>query len=132
MFRAAEDFLLKRLLQYGDDSDFIEYGINRIVSDPTGVCLSELTAEVGYSRRHFIKKFKHGVGLAPKAYMRVMRFQKAVNEIEAGDFDWAEIALESGYYDQSHFINDFRNFSGFTPSDYLARKNGSVNYVPVA
>jgi AraC-like DNA-binding protein len=44
---------------------------------------------------------------------------------------WSEIALESGYYDQAHFIHDFKFFSGFTPNEYLKRKADTLNYVPV-
>ncbi len=131
-FEVAEQFLLSLLHKSHVDTGFVEYGVSKIIADPSGLSLDTLSNEIGYSRRHFIKKFKAGVGLSPKPYMRVLRFQKAIEEIETGEIDWAGIALDCGYYDQSHFINDFRTFSGFTPSDYLARKNGNINYVPVA
>jgi AraC-like DNA-binding protein len=46
--------------------------------------------------------------------------------------NWAGLAVDCGYYDQAHFIDDFKNFSGFTPLSYLSRKNEELNYVPVA
>jgi AraC-like DNA-binding protein len=61
-----------------------------------------------------------------------MRFQKVVNEIETTvDLDWAAIAQNCGFYDQSHFINDFKIFSGFTPEAYASQKSDVLNYVPV-
>jgi AraC-like DNA-binding protein len=45
--------------------------------------------------------------------------------------DWAQVALDCGYYDQSHFIHDFREFSGLSPSVYLARATNHQNHVPV-
>ena len=131
-FFAAEQFLEALLTHASPGSKFVEYGVSKIISNPTGLSLQRLSEEVGYSRRHFINKFKSGVGLSPKRYMRILRFQRSIQEIEAEDFDWADIALECGYYDQSHFINDFRRFSGFSPSEYYEKKNGNLNYVPVA
>jgi len=61
-----------------------------------------------------------------------MRFQKAILEIESRDsVHWSSIALESGFYDQAHFINDFKTFSGFTPNEYLKKKSELLNYIPV-
>ena len=61
-----------------------------------------------------------------------MRFQKAVQVIErAADLDWREIALTCGFYDQSHFINDFKHFSGFTPDEYAKIHTNYQNYIPV-
>ncbi|MDH3493382.1 MAG: AraC family transcriptional regulator [Acidobacteriota bacterium] len=131
-FSLAEDFLLKLLGPRFEPRPFVEYGVSRIIGDPTLTRLTELAGEVGYSKKHFINVFKKDVGVSPKSYLRIMRFQKAVTEIEDRDLDWASIALDCGYYDQAHFINDFKSFSGFTPVDYSRRKNGALNYVPVS
>ncbi len=131
-FAAVEEFLLGLLGPKYIPRPFVEYGVSRIVSEPTQIRLTQLTEEIGYSKKHFINTFKHDVGVSPKAYMRIMRFQKAVAEIETRDIEWSDIALDCGYYDQAHFINDFRSFSGFTPVEYERRKNGNLNYVPVA
>jgi len=131
-FTIVEEFLRKLLAPRFVPRPFVEYGVKRIVNDPTQTRLTKLSEEVGYSKKHFINKFKQDVGVSPKAYLRIMRFQKAISEIELRDLDWTDIALECGYYDQAHFINDFRSFSGFTPVEYSRRKNGNLNYVPVA
>jgi len=72
------------------------------------------------------------VGVSPKQYLRIMRFQKAIEAIENNaTVRWSKIALESRYYDQAHFIHDFKLFSGFTPNEYMKRKTAMLNYVPV-
>jgi len=76
--------------------------------------------------------FKSNVGLTPKAFSKITRFQKTIREIEASKkISWSGIAFDTGYYDQAHFINDFKNFSGFTPRQYLLLKNDQLNYVPI-
>ena len=76
--------------------------------------------------------FKFHVGMTPKGFLRVIRFQKAIEEISnRTSVDWTSIAHESGYYDQAHFINDFKAFSGYTPSEYAQKQFEYLNYIPV-
>ncbi|HET6821910.1 MAG TPA: AraC family transcriptional regulator, partial [Anaerolineales bacterium] len=76
--------------------------------------------------------FRQQVGVTPKQYLKIMRFQKAICTIECSHpIRWSEIALQSGYYDQAHFTHDFKSFSGFTPGEYLNRKTDTLNYIPV-
>ena len=71
--------------------------------------------------------------MAPKLYARVQRFQAVVGTVQAlRDVNWTDIAAACGYFDQAHFIHDFRAFSGFTPAQYLAFKGGNVNHVPLS
>jgi len=131
-FRLVEEFLLSRLNSDTHVNPCVEYALDEIVRRPGYTSLSALSLKIGYSQKHFIDLFKKHIGLTPKAYVRVMRFQNAVAAIElADDVDWAAIALQSGYYDQAHFINEFRAYSGFTPKEYLEKKTDTVNYVPV-
>ena len=72
------------------------------------------------------------VGLSPKAWCRVQRFQQAVRLLHAGaDLRWAELALECGYYDQSHFANEFRAFSGVDATTYSAGRTRWANHITV-
>lgn len=72
------------------------------------------------------------MGLGPQAFMRVLRFRKAVHEIEKRTaINWATVALDCGYYEQAHFIEEFKTFSGFTPVQYLNSKNENLNWVPL-
>jgi Helix-turn-helix domain len=75
--------------------------------------------------------FRENVGLTPKGFLKIIRFQKAIQEIaSAKQTNWTSIALESGYYDQAHFINDFKTFSGFTPKQYVQKQYEHLNYIP--
>lgn len=135
MFALVEQFLL----QCGSDtlhaetaSRCIDFALSNIVRQPDAAGLQALSDTIGYSQKHFIDLFKRRVGVPPKQYLKIMRFQKAIREIERGrSVDWNRIARESGFYDQAHFIHDFRSFSGFTPGEYMNRKTDMLNYVPV-
>lgn len=131
-FIYAEQHLLKQFGRKLDPNPFIDFAVNRILQSPNQITIKNLSNKVGYSQKHFIKMFKENVGLTPKAFLKIIRFQKAIREIEASQkISWSTIAYESGYYDQAHFINDFKSFSGFTPHQYLIAKNDQLNYVPV-
>jgi AraC-like DNA-binding protein len=111
----------------------IEFVLNGILNQPTHFKFQDLINHIGYSQKHFIDLFKKQVGVTPKQYLRIIRFQKAIQELEQGAsfFDWSRLALQSGFYDQAHLIHDFREFSGFTPGEYVQKKADTLNYVPV-
>lgn len=95
--------------------------------------IGRLAGRAGWSDRHFIRTFSAQVGITPKAYGRIRRFQAALTRIRAGRRnDWAALAADCGYYDQAHFIRDFRAFSGLTPAAYARLETGDLNHVPVA
>ena len=135
MFVLVEAFLLHQAggLPSADmTSQCIEYAVSSIMSKPDKAGFQYLSDQVGYSQKHFIELFKKKVGLTPSQYMKIMRFQKAIHEIENTEsIRWSAIALRNGFYDQAHFIHEFRNFSGFTPGEYLIRKTNLLNYIPV-
>lgn len=136
MFCLLEMFLLTRggdRLHDTTTSRCIEYVLNGILDQPVHFKFQNLMDHIGYSQKHVIDLFKGQVGVTPKQYLRIIRFQKAVQELEqnASSFDWSRLALQSGFYDQAHFINDFREFSGFTPGEYMKKKTDTLNYVPV-
>ncbi len=94
--------------------------------------ISWIVNQVGYSQRRFIELFSGEVGLTPKLFSRVSRFQQVIRAAHAqGEISWVEIALDCGYYDQAHFVHDFQAFAGITPSEYLARRTPHVNHVPM-
>jgi AraC-like DNA-binding protein len=95
--------------------------------------VSSVTDQIGLSDRRFIQLFSQQVGLTPKLFCRVQRFQKVLGNITrtaAGSvIDWPQIALTCGYFDQAHFIHDFRAFSGINPTTYVANKTQFQNHV---
>ena len=91
-----------------------------------------VAAEVGLSQKRFIKIFSAQVGLRPKLYLRIARFQHVLGQIaQANDVDWGDMVEGGGYYDQSHFINDFAAFSGLSPGMYLNRRGPHLQHVPI-
>lgn len=94
---------------------------------------SAVVAEkVNLSQRHFIDLFRNEVGMTPKLFCRVQRFQQAIQSIQHKDaVDWVDLALSCGYTDQSHFIHDFREFSGLRPSEYLGLRTEQIGHVRV-
>jgi len=97
----------------------IHHAIHSVLDAAGDIRISELAREYALSTRQFERKFKEFAGLSPKLYSRVARFQAATQHKLAGVRDLTEIAYACGYYDQSHFINDFRQFSGYTPKEYF-------------
>lgn len=131
-FSTVENYLVKKFSNKLVVNPFIEFAVNKIVSSPNQISIQQISNKVGYSQKHLIKMFKDNVGLTPKGFLKVIRFQKAIEEIAfAKKADWTCIACESGYYDQAHFINGFKAFSGYTPQQYLQKQYGYLNYIPV-
>jgi AraC-like DNA-binding protein len=92
----------------------------------------EIVKEAGYSHRRFIALFRRDVGLPPKAFSRILRFQQAINRIVSDPTaEWADLALDAGYSDQSHFNREFREFAGVTPEEYRRISPLSANHVPI-
>lgn len=96
--------------------------------------LKELVDKSHYSRKHFIELFKRYVGLSPKQFQRIMRFQETLAKVQNGELiSWAQISADCGYFDQAHFIRDFKAFSGFNPTQFLQShlENERINFFPL-
>ena len=131
-FYLVESFLIKKFLPNFEINPCVEFALNQIINQPDQITLHKLNQKIGYSQRHFNSMFKKKVGITPKSFLKIMRFQKAIIEIEGiKEVDWTLISHDCGFYDQAHFINDFKLFSGFTPEDYAKRRGEYLNYIPV-
>lgn len=101
----------------------------------TGMRVEEAVAHSGYSHRQFIRLFSQAVGLPPKLYCRVQRFQKALQLMQpapcASPLSLALVAMDAGYSDQPHFNREFREFSGLTPEQYRLAQPAAANHVLV-
>jgi methylphosphotriester-DNA--protein-cysteine methyltransferase len=78
----AEQYLMKIFSSKLQVNPYVDYAVNRIINEPHQTTIHQLTLKVGYSQKHLIKIFKEHVGLTPKGFLKVMRFQKAISEIE--------------------------------------------------
>ncbi|HEY6122123.1 MAG TPA: AraC family transcriptional regulator [Pyrinomonadaceae bacterium] len=86
------------------------------------ISISQLAQFVGLSSRHFERRFINAVGVSPKFFCRLQRFQRVIRTIEHSQKTWVETAVACGYYDQAHLIRDFREFSGATPTAMLTEE----------
>jgi AraC-like DNA-binding protein len=110
----------------------VSFALAEFDNDP-GLRSSAAVAEkVNLSQRRFIDLFRNEVGMTPKLFCRVQRFQDAVQAIHHKDtVDWIDLALSCGYTDQSHFIHDFREFSGLRPTEYLGLRTEHFGHLRV-
>ncbi|MBB3119823.1 helix-turn-helix domain-containing protein [Pseudoduganella violacea] len=86
--------------------------------------VESLAERFGVSRQHLAAQFRDQVGLPPKLFARICRFRRATavlgqQAVGAAGSDWAALALDCGYFDQSHLIHDFQEFAGRTPEQFL-------------
>jgi AraC-like DNA-binding protein len=87
-----------------------------------GTRTRELARAADLSERRFIEVFRHEVGMTPKLFDRVLRFQRVLSLMTTDpEPEWAMLAATCGYFDQSHLIRDFRQFTGIAPTDYARR-----------
>ena len=83
--------------------------------------MASVAEDLGVSERHLRRVFREVVGLSPKAFFKLTRFERALKAaMDGGDSTWSDIAVGAGYYDQAHLIADFRSITGATPREFLA------------
>jgi AraC-like DNA-binding protein len=132
-FAVLEEVLLRRLRRAPPWHGAIPVALDAFEQADAAVKIRDLAWRVGLSQRRFIQLFTEEVGLTPKLYGRVRRFQRARELVrEAAEPDWAAVAVACGFFDQSHLIRDFEEFSGLSPVAYLKQRSKHVllNHVP--
>lgn len=108
----------------------VRFALAELQRSPHLASISRVTEASGLSATRLIDHFKRDVGLTPKRYCSVLRFQRAVRHAHRGrTVDWTQVALDCGYYDQAHFIHAFRRFAGVTPSAYEGGRTPFQNHV---
>jgi AraC-like DNA-binding protein len=121
-FQLLENCLLARMCDQPAAHRAVDAAI-RLLGTSEQIRVRDVAERVGLSQRRLIKLFAAQVGLTPKLFSRVRRFQRALALVhETGSAEWVQIALGSGYFDQAHMINDFVEFCGFTPAEYSRRQ----------
>ncbi len=131
-FCVLENALQQRLKKRLQLHSAVAYALGEFQRVPHIRRVLEVTREAGLSRRRFSQLFREQVGLTPKLYCRIHRFQEVVQQIASGTpVDWADVALAGGYCDQAHLGHEFRDFSGISPGAYLAGERPFSNHVIV-
>jgi AraC-like DNA-binding protein len=96
----------------------VQRALEAIVADGGTRSIAALDAWHGRSRTRFAAAFRDRVGVSPKRFARIVRFDRALGAIARGNAALGEIALAAGYYDQAHFTSEFREHAGLTPGAY--------------
>lgn len=121
-FRLLEEALLNRLCHGAEQHYAVSAALEMFGKRQAGPRVREAAKYLGLSQRRFIQVFKAEVGLTPKLFSRIQRFQQTRTFIQNNpSINWADLAVDLGYFDQSHFIREFVEFSGLSPTDYINR-----------
>jgi len=121
-FQLLQEALLSRLCHGVEQHYAVSAALEMFGMSQAGPRVREAAKYLGLSQRRFIQVFKSEVGITPKLFSRIQRFQQTRTFIQHNpSINWADLAVDLGYFDQSHFIREFLEFSGLSPTDYLNR-----------
>lgn len=130
--QALSQWLEQRMSSANAMPDVLNEVVNSIQANPTVTTISNIIEESGFSRKHLVSLFRKYVGLRPKEFQRILRFNRALVEIQKEQpISWTSISTDCGYSDQAHFIRDFRYFSGMNPTQFLTLETDRVNFFPI-
>lgn len=126
--RTIVEFLERKLVRSFNAEPGVFSAIKHIIKT-NGVDRVDALAERAFqSTRQFERNFKHYSGFSPKLFSRIVRFQSALGKYHGDHKSLSEIAYDCGYYDQSHFIQDFREFSGYSPLEYFSGRTEATEW----
>ncbi len=127
-----ESFLLAQARRSLESNRLITFAVHQLQHSPQFIAIRDLANTIGITQKHLISQFEKIVGLRPKSFARICKFQKVLQLVEQrSQIEWSAITYECGYYDQAHFIKEFHTFSGLNPSAYLAQRGEFVNFIPI-
>lgn len=126
-----EEFLIKRLhaSKLKSPDDLVRFSVQRILKSGGMVKMDQLSSDLNIGHRQFERRFISAVGMNPKLLARIIRFQNVFRLVEQGRINsLTALSYESGYYDQAHFIRDFKSFAGVNPKLYFSQDPGLATH----
>lgn len=118
-FLAVERYLNQKLANAAPIHPAVRYAVEHLSREGAVSSIRRLQLDTGLSHTRFIQLFRENVGLTPKLFCRVRRFHTLLDRVGKGTpVNWAQLAVDCGYFDQAHLIRDFRAFAGATPLEY--------------
>jgi AraC-like DNA-binding protein len=130
--RILEGELLSRLLRARPADKMVTWAVRALELNPSTARITAVQRASNCSPQQFIHRFAGTVGITPKRYARVLRFNSLLPRLaRVGPRDWANVAAEAGYFDQSHLIHEFRQLAGITPGSYHPVHVGQPTHVPI-
>lgn len=129
-FGLLNTFFLRRLHTLPRSDYQVEAAAERLRQEPGGLKIRQLAEWVNCAERTLNRRFTHSVGLSPKEYARVQRFLQARLWLDTQPAHrWGDMLAKLGYYDQAHFINEFRYFAGKAPLVYLSDNHFTLDFM---
>ncbi|HEY6399846.1 MAG TPA: helix-turn-helix domain-containing protein [Blastocatellia bacterium] len=121
-FRLLQESLLSRSCHDPEQHYAVSAALEMFGKNQTRPTVREAAKYLGLSQRRFIQVFKAEVGMTPKLFSRIQRFQQTRTFIQQNPApNWADLAVDFGYFDQSHLIREFLEFSGLSPTNHINR-----------
>jgi transcriptional regulator GlxA family with amidase domain len=116
---------MNELSRSNRDDKLLSAAVAEFESSGGSTDVAGVADQLGLSSRQLQRRFRDAVGISPKLFSRMQRFQRVFQAMEARTaeserLDWVSTAMDCGYYDQAHLIRDFREFSGKAPMALLA------------
>lgn len=131
-FRILEQALLARLHRTPKRHRAVGYALQLFCTMPHALKIGAVVDTLALSPTRFIQLFREDVGMTPKQFCRVQRFQRALRLMtDRQVVSWGDVALACGYYDQAHFVNEFRRLAGITPTAYAPQSREHNTNLPV-
>ncbi len=128
-FRVAAAWVAGRISRARGVTPEIAWSAAQIEGSGGGVPIAHLRRETGFSKTRLAESFRDQIGVAPKLYARIVRFQRATTMLDAGATRLSDVALAAGYYDQPHMNAEFRELSWLTPREYQAERRSDADTV---
>ncbi len=127
MIQTSENYLVN-YIPLSNPAKMVDSAIDIIGKSNGLITVTNLCREIFVTERQLQRLFKQYTGLSPKYYARIIRFNYLFQLIQEGKTSWTEITYHSGYFDQSHFIRDFKSFTGVDPSSYYFSEKNIANF----
>jgi AraC-like DNA-binding protein len=126
-FNLLEEALVAHLFRPLERHYAVRFALDIFGRADSGLAIRDVARDAGLSQRRFIQLFAREVGMSPKLFCRVRRFRQALETVRQTTVpNWAQVAVDCGYYDQSHLIHDFRSFSNLSPTEYVRQRSECV------
>ena len=110
----------------------VRWAVDQIARPDAALTVSAIANELRWSRRRLVASFREHIGMTPKAFARITRFDRAVRRVRDGPIRrWSLLAYECGYADQAHLTREFREFAGLTPTEFQRRQGAGMAGIAV-
>ena len=114
----------------GLSTSWVDGALHYLTHQPTDQTVAQLTGRLRVSQRQLTRRFSEEIGLPPKTFARVMRFRRLFQTVlTRPQRRWHDLIYEGGWYDQAHFIQDLRAFTGQTPSAFFAQYYATADFL---